>query len=259
MTIEDRALTGTDEPDHASMAGPGRPSRLRTYWRAHHEGIAQVLAVATPVLTIVALVLGFVLDRKSEEADTLRDDNITLQKQNGTLREQVAGLEGNNDALRQQTLDQAAEISQLRAQLPPQPPTGADIPPIRKAGTLTLAVDGDVIDLNSTDVNWGAGRDTDDLFGGRDLIFLTEEGLRFGSGYDDPPASVRIGPGKASYSPCAVASGYARIEPLQAITPADLEDGRTCFRLHSGRIATITTSAVTGRDLRLAITVWERP
>lgn len=263
MSIEDRALTGSDELDRRDeqilTPGPGRRGRLRSYWRDHHEGIAQILAVATPVLTIIALILGFVLDRKSEEADALRGEKITLQKENGTLREQVAGLEGNNTVLREQNLEQAGEISQLRAQLPPQPPTGTEIPPIRKAGTITLAVRGDVIDLNSTDLNWGAGLDQDSVFGSPDLVFLTDEGLRFGSAYDNPPASVRVGPGKASYSPCAVASGYARIGAFEPIDPADLEDGRTCFRLHSGRIATITTSAITARDVTLAITVWQKP
>lgn len=123
-----------------------------------------------------------------------------------------------------------------------------------------MAIDGDSIDLNSTAVNWNAGSRAN--LSTSDELTLTSNGLQFttsGMGLISTNiARVRLH-GKASYAPCAVASGYAAIARYTYVNPQDLEDGRTCFRLTTNRYATIIPTAVSSTSVTLAITVWENP
>lgn len=73
---------------------------------------------------------------------------------------------------------------------------------------MTLALDGDAIDLNSTDLNWGAGTVDWDL---DDTVSLS---WNYSSGRPELALevdAVRLREGKARYATCVIASGYAAI------------------------------------------------
>ncbi|HRY11236.1 MAG TPA: hypothetical protein P5544_14810 [Candidatus Nanopelagicales bacterium] len=243
--------------------GPDRRERVRGFLRRSltqdNIGLTKeavgLLAAAFALAAAGLGVLGYFLNAKSNEADALRSDKLQLQSELGTLREQISGLEGRNNELRDAATRADREIAELRAQLPAAAPVGPDVPPIRKAGTLTLAAGGDSIDLNSTDSNFGAqaGRRFEP-----DVLWYTEQGLTAWRIGGQGMSRVRLAE-PASYGPCSVATGWAPIPWEGVVDPSELSDGQTCFRLASGRLATIHPVSFDDGKVTLQITVWQLP
>lgn len=252
-----------EQPAAAELPSAGvKPDRVRRllgrWWTQENVGVTkEFIGLIAAALAVVAAVLGYLLTTKAEEADSLRSDNLQLQSHIGILREQVAGLEGTNTELRNANAKADQEIAQLRAQLPEVAPVGSDIPPIRKASTLTLAADGDSIELNSTTLNFGATPAT--IFE-PDVLRYSSDGLMFGfGGFGGGTVSrVRLSE-PASYGPCSIASGWAPVSEWYPVDPSEFSDGQTCLRLASGRIATIKPTAIGSGAVTLRITVWQLP
>jgi len=261
--VADRAAAPEVQRAEPIPALPGetvKPSRTRSlvsrWWTPENVGVTkEFVGLVAAFLAVLAAVLGFFLNAKTDEADGLRSKNLQLQTQVGTLREQVSGLEGRNTELRDASAKADQEMAQLRAQLPAAAPVGPDIPSIRKAGTLKLAVDGDSIQLNSTDSNFGA---TPSTSFDPDALRYSSDGLMFGGFGDRTVSRVRLSEA-ASYGPCSIASGWSPVSAWSPVDPAELSDGQTCLRLASGRIATIKPTLIASGGLTLQITVWQRP
>ncbi len=121
-----------------------------------------------------------------------------------------------------------------------------EVDPLRHQGEVTLAVNGDRIDLNapSTDPRWGGDNS------GYDWAELEEDGLHLWS-----ISHLRLDAGLASYESCSAATGYADVPGALVMDPASL-DGRDCFELYSGRFASIVTTSNSGERATFRITTW---
>ncbi|MGL5824168.1 MAG: hypothetical protein ACRCYU_04925 [Nocardioides sp.] len=104
------------------------------------------------------------------------------------------------------------------------------------------------------DTNWAAGATSY----GNDTVSLGIDQLQFGAGM----SAVQLSRGAlASYKTCAVASGYARLDYMSEfrVDISMLQSPRMCFRLDSGRYATIRATGVHKTSVDLAIAVWQLP
>ncbi len=121
-----------------------------------------------------------------------------------------------------------------------------EVDPLRHQGEVTLAVNGDRIDLNapSTDPRWEGDNS------GYDWAELEEDGLHLWS-----ISHLRLDAGLASYESCSAATGYAGVPGALIMDPANL-DGRDCFELYSGRFASIVTKSNSGDRATFRITTW---
>ncbi|MEF3402879.1 hypothetical protein [Agromyces sp. CCNWLW203] len=169
-------------------------------------GSERQLAIAEAELTEA----NAAIDAQRETISTLRADNADLQ------------------ALVSPTID-------LRA-----------IPNIRTSGRITLADDGDSIDLDSTAPNFGAGIE------GYSPFSLKYRNSTLVAGYS--LSMLQLREGTAGYEMCAVATGY---RPAERIEPHTLQSGTTCLRLSPKRFATVVTERYDEASVDLTIVVWE--
>lgn len=218
----------------------------------NHRGA--IISFFTACITVLTAVLGFQANSLSSDVDTLQHEKALLSRQLGSSRAAAQVLDETNTDLQ-------ARILELERQVPPVV-QASDAPRIRTNNRVTLAAGGDTIDLDSTQMNWDAGGDhgwdADTLaYDNSDGDPTLDFGYKvLGGGVDF--ARLPSGPDSkpASYLTCRPASNYAPVQ--QYLEPSDLQDDRTCFRLDSGRYATIHVDDYTNRAVTLSITVWER-
>jgi hypothetical protein len=238
------------------------PLWLRNLFTPQKAALAASIAtVVSAVLAGLALAQNQWLDDAEEKNGRLDDRNTALSdrvdelvSENAGLREDVANVTGANEQLRDDKAELSARVLELERQLQPLP-EDVDAPRIRKAQTLTLRVDGQAIDLNSTGVNFDAGPDgqgEDDFAYVASSIFSPKQLLQVGSG-----DFARIAQGPAQYETCSLATNYdvdAGSIPLR-----DLRDDLVCIRLESGRIATVLVKDFDDEEATMKVTVWDLP
>lgn len=197
--------------------------------------IANSLAVAAPIVSIVA---GIWISNLNSDVVHL---NATIDELNADVATSQAQLD-----VRQETIeDLKAENAELRAALPPSIPA-EQIPDARNAGKITLASEGDSIDLNSTLQNFDAGVNP-----------TSQDSLRYEDGEFHAPWGlhiVELASGDAAYETCAVATGYA---PVRSIEPHRLEGGDVCIRMESGNYARITVESYGAERAVVTIMTWD--
>lgn len=194
-----------------------------------------VAVVSAAVVAIPALI------QLADRDGTIADRDATIDALGQELDTANARLESRQDTIE----SLRAENVELRAALP-YTVSAEDVPAIRKSTTVTLAKDGDVIDLNSTEGNFGAARYSSSI----DTLGYNGETLRVGYGI----STLTLTDGIAQYENCAAATGYSqigRIEPHLLSAPA------TCLRLSTDRFATVQVPRSDDASADVVITVWE--
>lgn len=217
------------------------------YWAS----VATIIAAGTG---IVALIQTQALSTADEQNAALSSRNSALASENADLREQLASANGANDQLREINSEQRFRIFELERQVQPIPDDAA-APEIRKAQTLTLAANGLAIDLNSIDENFGAsaeGRFNAD-HASIDREFYSTGELRF---VVEGADIARVPEAPARFASCVIAANYTEAKPIPL---TELQDERTCIRLESGRIATVSVDSFTTNEATLRVTVWQLP
>jgi hypothetical protein len=185
------------------------------------------------------------LDAANRAIGDLRSDNNQLQQDLSAVQADNEKLQSENQSLREQ-LD-AAGVTPSGAPSPPSEISG----PVRHSGEVTIAEDGDRIDLNapSTDPLWaGDGWQTQDYaeLSQRQVVLWYVDSLPLDNGKT------------ADYETCSKNSGYAGGSGgTLELDPSSLR-GDQCFRLASGRFASITFVSGDAERVTLAITTWEK-
>ncbi|WP_251445945.1 hypothetical protein [Microbacterium sp. USTB-Y] len=204
----------------------------------------------TAVITLVAAVIGIggtVLTGVLPLIDDVSDRDGVIAKRDQTIDDLHQQLESANAKLesRQERIDALTkENTELRAALP-YTVSAEDVHNIRATATITLAKQGDTIDLNSTLPNLRA-----DGYVWQDSLTYDGKSLDLGSG-----VSTRVlDSGVATYATCAATTGWSK---SSALDPHTLQEPVTCIRLASDRYATIQVSTYDETKAVVVITVWE--
>jgi len=194
-----------------------------------------VAVVGAAVVAIPALI------QLAERDGTIADRDATIDALGQELDTANAHLES-----RQETIESLrAENVELRAALP-YTVAAEDVPAIRMSATVTLSKDGDVIDLNSTEPNFGAARYTSSM----DTLSYNGWAGRLGYGI----SALTLTSGTAQYESCAAESGYSQIGKFE---PHLLSAPATCLRLSTDRFATIQVSRYDDVSADVVVSVWE--
>ncbi|MFE2770853.1 hypothetical protein [Microbacterium resistens] len=217
-------------------SSPNRAARLTS--RLNLRTALINLSVALVSATVVAVPA---LIQLADRDGTIADRDATIDAVSQELDTATARLES-----RQETIESLrAENIELRAALP-YTVAAEDVPAIRMSTTVTLAKDGDVIDLNSTEPNFGAARHTSSM----DTLSYNGTAVRLGYGISTLTLMEQV----AQYESCAAASGYAQVGTIE---PHLLSAPATCLRLSTDRFATIQASRSDNDSADIVITVWE--
>lgn len=205
---------------------------------------AAALTLVAAIVTLVGSIAGVgfpLLDKITDRDGTIADRDATIDALSQELDTANTRLES-----RQETIESLrAENIELRAALP-YTITIEDVPAIRKSATVTLAKDGDIVDLNSTEENFGARRYSSSM----DTLSYSGTAVRLGYGV----STLTLTEGVAQYESCAAASGYSQIGKIE---PHLLTDPTTCLRLSTDRFATIRVAQSDESSADVTITVWE--
>lgn len=236
----------TDRPA-PEPAASSRRARLWRSWppppaRGPGPGwthLEKALGLATAFVTLISAALGTYSIYASQQKKEVQSAAV----------DQADAAQATIDELTRKNADQAARIRQLEAQLSPAPTPGeSGSAPIRHAGRVSLADGGDRIDLNAPadDTTWSAGVDTES----QDTVGYSSGSLTF-----NPPRDWARLDGAAGYRACKSATIYA---PAYDIPIAELESAQgNCFRLTTGRYATIQIVGSKKNVVTLDITTWE--
>lgn len=207
-------------------------SRLNLRTALINLGVVVVSAAAVAIPALIQL---------ADRDGTIADRNATIDTLTQELDTANARLES-----RQETIELLrAENVELRAALP-YTVAAEDVPAIRKSTTVTLAKDGDVIDLNSTEGNFGAARYSSSM----DSLSYNGEMVRLGYGISTLSLTEEI----AQYESCAAESGYSQVRKIE---PHLLGAPTTCLRLSTDRFAVLQVPRFDSASVDIAITVWE--
>lgn len=205
---------------------------------------AAALTLAAAIVTLAGSIAGVglpLLDKIADRDGTIADRDATIDALTQEVDTANARLES-----RQETIESLrAENIELRAALP-YTVSAEDVPAIRMSTTVKLAKDGDVVDLNSTDPNFGATRYSSSM----DSMSYNGTAVRLGYGVSALTLTEEI----AQYESCAAESGYSQIGKIE---PHLLTAPVTCLRLSTDRFATIQVSRSDESSADIIITVWE--
>lgn len=182
------------------------------------------------------------------EISTLKDDLQAEQETSTDLREQ-------RDEARQQVQELSAEVDRLQLLVPSAGPSSAQSEALlRNSGRVTLAVNGDGLNLNSNEPNFGVSPDV----GGDGAVFF--QGPTYRSG--DPPEIYIIGADiteidrPASLKTCSAATTYAELS--ESPTADFFETDRLCLRLsESDRFAAVQVVTFDDDRATVSIRVWD--
>ncbi len=203
----------------------------------------------TAVITLVGALFSFAVTFATGVIPLIHD----VTDRDGAIAERDREIESRDQELasaratleaRQDAIDALRdENTELRASLP-YTVAPEDVADIRATATITLARNGDTVDLNSTLPNFRASghvwQDT-----------LTYNGEMLELGYETSSRKLEE---NADYSTCAAATGWAKDPRLD---PHDLMEPLTCLRLVSERYAAIRVLRYDENSAEVVITVWE--
>jgi cell division protein FtsB len=213
--------------------------------RKNSEGLKLRLEV---VVALIAILSFFGVDQWRENGDK-EGEIAALNKENAELRTVVDQNDGTIEQLRELNSDLTRRNIELERDQP-MPPDDLNSPPLRNnTSSLILSSNGDGIDLEvADDPRFGMSPDVGDDQG--EMYYLGDGNLYIGSA-----DTARVDTGEvARHATCAVAQGF---EPTDYYVDVNFIDDRTCFRLSSGRFATIKVIKSTSEQVELAIRVWE--
>ncbi len=221
---------------------------VRAEFEKHSNFIAAVLTFLTPILTVwLAVAVGAQGDAENR-VDALERQAAADRTANNTLR-------GTNDQLQREIEERDRRIAALEGQVPsPGPDEGSADARVRHDGEVTLAANGEYVDMNApqSEKRWGTDRvmsnEIDSMhFAGSSLYFQSAQVLELSAGQP------------ATYETCTSATGYS--DPYVTVDVSKLTgDPGYCFRMASGRYATVRTlDYVPGEKAKLRITTWEAP
>lgn len=196
-----------------------------------------ILGLAAGILTVAAAIAGSLIPALATIAD--RDGRIA------SLSEQLSTAEARVEAREEIISDLHSDNSDLR-RLVPFEVDAEDVHDIRAAASVTLAKQGDHLDLNSTLANFSSGDNSPYA----DTIYYDGTNVRLGYGV----SALVIKDGSASYESCAAATGWAETISLE---PHLLAEPTTCLRLQTGRYAAVKVTQFDETSADVAITVWE--
>lgn len=200
--------------------------------------IAAVLGVATGVLT-------FMTANLDRENASLTSDRAALISAKTELELQLISANAEVSARDDTIAALRDENTALRAAVP-YTVDPRDAHEIRATATVTLAKNGDTVDLNSVLPNFNAGTNS----AWSDTARYTGEKLRFSYGV----SSLTLTSDVAKYETCAAATGYSATSSIEAHL---LKEPRVCLRLQSGRYVALQISRFDEASADVTFTVWE--
>lgn len=204
-----------------------------------------ILTIVGATLGIATAVLGLVTTNLNRENASLTSDRAALISAKEELELQLITANAEVSARDDTIAALRDENTQLRAAAPytvdPQ-----EVHDIRATAAVTLARNGDTIDLNSVMPNFGAGSSS----AWSDTVRYDGDELRFGYGV----SSLRLTDDVAKYETCAAKTGYATTSSLEA---HQLKDPDVCLRLQSGRYAALKVTRFDEASVDVTFTVWE--
>lgn len=211
---------------------------------SHLNWQTAIISLIAAALTLGVTVVGLVIPRD----DDIADQNGVIAKRDqqiDSLRQQLTSANARLES-RQETIDSLTQENlELKAAVPYTVTADAEHKP-RKADTISLAKDGDTIDLNSTLPHFRkASYVWDDTlsYDGESLI------LAYGT------SSLTLPDGVASYKTCEESA--AAWKEVTRLDPHDLATPATCLRLSSKRYAAIQVLGYNETTADITITVWD--
>lgn len=204
-----------------------------------------ILGAIGALIAVVAGVLAYMTAQLERENASLTSDRAALISAKEELELQLVTVNAEVSVRDETIADLREENKTLRAAAPytvdPQ-----EVHEIRATASITLAKNGDTVDLNSVTPNFGAGSDYVWSDGAR----YDGDELRFGWGM----SSLTLTSGVASYATCAAETGYSKTSSIEAHL---LTDPTVCLRLESGRYAAMQVTRFDEASATVTITVWE--
>lgn len=199
--------------------------------------MAGIFAVATALL-------GFFSANLSNDKAHLSQKITGLDSQIGELEQALSGAETRSENRARTIEELRSEVTNLKRLVPPTIDP-EDTHDVRSTHTVKLADGGDTLDLNSTLVNFDAGKK-----------WIVTDGIKYSGArlQLSGVAHTKLAQGAATFETCAVASGW---KEDYSIEPHRITDATECFRLDSGRFASIVVTAHDADFITLAIVVWE--
>ncbi|WP_157498347.1 hypothetical protein [Leifsonia sp. Leaf336] len=216
-----------------------------TYWHQFSErSYKLVIAGMTLLAGALGVWAGVVTANNAQNDAERRNLNGEVTELTQRLEQSERDREARN--LRIGALE--AELDKLRSAVPPSVDLTADHK-IRASRNLTLARNGDAIDLNSVSETLNAGKvakySTDSLaFDGKNLLIGGFTGVSYVA-LETPPAS---------YAVCKSQTAYRHITEIE---PHLLSASNTCTRLASGRYVSILAANWNDGSVDLTMVIWE--
>ncbi|MFK3671285.1 hypothetical protein ACI2IX_14040 [Leifsonia aquatica] len=207
--------------------------------------VIAALGIASGLLAVVGAVLGVVSSSLNGDVRALNAEVGKLNQQNDQLQAQLTEANASLSSRLDQIGELKQEIVDLQSKLPPSAAVAESAASMRASGTIVLSTNGDKIDLNSTLPNFklkSSWTYNDSM--SYDRGTLRAYGL----------SSLDLAEGVASYGTCATATGWARVDEIEVHR---IQQPNVCFRLGSGRFASIVASSYDENQVTLAISVWE--
>lgn len=209
------------------------------------ERATAILAAIGAVLGIVTGVLGFTTTILAQDNATLTSDRAALISAKEELELQL--ITANAEvAARDETIAALRDENQTLRASAPYTVDPKDAHKIRATHTVTLAENGDTIDLNSIAPNFGAGVTN----AWSDTVRFDGDELRFCYGV----SSLTLTSGAAMYETCAAETGYAMTSSIEVHL---LKEPNVCLRLQSGRYVALQVVYFDTAAAEVTFTVWE--
>ena len=209
------------------------------------ERTSQILAAIAAALGIIAGVLGLMAANLDRDNASLTSDRAALISAKEELELQLITANAEVSA-RDDTITALRDENEALRAAAPYTVDPQDVHKIRATHTVTLAKNGDTIDLNSVMPNFGAGGTT----ASSDTAQYDGDELRLH--YD--VSSLTLGSGVAKYETCAAETGYSRTSSIDIHL---LEDPTVCLRLQSGRYVALQVVHYDETEAEVTFTVWE--
>jgi cell division protein FtsB len=211
--------------------------------------------IVAAIATVAALFFGKQFNDESSRADDLDERVSQLNRANAKLETRterdaatIEELQDQREALTAQVGKLQTKVSELQGQLPQEPTDESGA--LRNSAQVTLATEGDGLDLNSTEPDFGVSPDV----GGEGALSLSGQDASLAAYFEGVDATEVDG--AANYAKCSSATTYA--EYYQADV-TDLEEGNLCLRLwDSGRLAALKVVKRDSDTATFSIRVWDR-
>ncbi|WP_157559920.1 hypothetical protein [Microbacterium sp. H83] len=220
-------------------------SRRIDLQRIRFDRTTAVIGAFGAVFAIATGVLGFMTASLERDNASLTSDRAALISAKEELEFQLVTANA-EVAARDETVSSLRAENQVLRAAAPYTVDPDDVHPLRATAAITLARNGDTIDLNSVMPNFGAGG----TMAWSDSVRYDGDELRFGYGV----SSLTLPSGIAKYETCAAATGYASSSSIEVHL---LKEPAVCLRLQSGRFAAVQVTRFDEASVDVTFTVWE--